>query len=151
MATVELDLSLEEIEQVAVNFLGKIQGNRQFAFYGSMGAGKTTFITALCHKLKALDLVNSPTFSIVNEYETESGDTIFHFDFYRIKEPEELYDIGFEEYMKPEAWCFIEWPEKAEELLPDNFILSTLALFLQASKKGLKAPFLYSAVDNFLK
>jgi len=114
-------LKLEEINAAVDSFLRETEGCKQFAFYGNMGAGKTTFITALCDKLKALDLVSSPTFSIVNEYETEGGETIFHFDFYRIKEPTELYDIGFEEYLTNENWCFIEWPEKAEELIPETF------------------------------
>lgn len=115
-------LTLEEIDVTVKSFLNVTEGCRQFAFYGSMGAGKTTFITALCNQLKAVDLVSSPTFSIVNEYETDGGETIFHFDFYRIKEPTELFDIGFEEYLTNENWCFIEWPEKAEELIPETFI-----------------------------
>jgi tRNA threonylcarbamoyladenosine biosynthesis protein TsaE len=117
-----LEMRLENIEQTAVEFLRTNSGYNKFAFYGAMGAGKTTFITALCKALKAIDLVSSPTFSIVNEYNTQDGNIIFHFDFYRIKNPEELYDIGFEEYCRNDAWCFIEWPERAEELIPDDFI-----------------------------
>lgn len=115
-------LSLENSMQVAKDFLDAVGTNKRFAFYGAMGVGKTTFITALCKKLKATDLVSSPTFAIVNEYETELQDIIYHFDFYRIKNSEELYDIGFEEYCQQDSWCFIEWPEKAEELLPDDII-----------------------------
>lgn len=122
MINMDLELKLDNIDIAAKEFLNALGENKQIAFYGNMGAGKTTFITALCSELKALDLVSSPTFSIVNEYETESGDTIFHFDFYRINEVEELYDIGFEEYIAKDAWCFIEWPEKGESLLNESFI-----------------------------
>lgn len=122
MSESRIQVTLENIENSVKQFLEKSNGCKQFAFYGNMGAGKTTFITALCKQLKAIDLVSSPTFSIVNEYETELSETIYHFDFYRIKEPEELFDIGFEEYITDTNWCFIEWPEKAEELIPDTFI-----------------------------
>ena len=122
MKEISFEICLNTIEQAADKFLTETKGHKQFAFYGGMGAGKTTFITALCSRLKALDLVSSPTFSIVNEYETESGTTIYHFDFYRIEEPEELFDIGFEEYISSDNWCFIEWPEKGEGLIPDSFI-----------------------------
>jgi tRNA threonylcarbamoyladenosine biosynthesis protein TsaE len=119
----KIELNLDNINQIAREFLAATEGKKQFSFYGSMGAGKTTFITALCHELKALDLVSSPTFSIVNEYETENGEILYHFDFYRIKEAEELFDIGFEEYIASENWCFIEWPEKAEHMIPESFVL----------------------------
>jgi tRNA threonylcarbamoyladenosine biosynthesis protein TsaE len=119
-------LSLDNSEQIAADFIEAVGTNRKFAFYGAMGAGKTTFITALCNKLKTIDLVSSPTFAIVNEYETELHDIIYHFDFYRIKNSEELYDIGFEEYCQQDSWCFIEWPEKAEELLPDDIVPVTI-------------------------
>jgi tRNA threonylcarbamoyladenosine biosynthesis protein TsaE len=122
MPEIRMDINLEKINEVAANFLKRIGSYKQFAFYGEMGAGKTTFITALCQILKAVDLVSSPTFAIVNEYETLTGNGIFHFDFYRIKEPEELFDIGFEEYLASDHWCFIEWPEKAEELIPETFL-----------------------------
>jgi tRNA threonylcarbamoyladenosine biosynthesis protein TsaE len=122
MGAIRIKLELDTIANAAKEFLDKTQAFKQFAFYGDMGAGKTTFINALCNELKALDLISSPTFSIVNEYETESGELIHHFDFYRIKDPVELYDIGFEEYIDADAYCFIEWPEKAEHLLPETFI-----------------------------
>ena len=122
MSEISIEITLDNIEQAADNFIAEANEHKQFAFYGGMGAGKTTFITALCSRLKALDLVSSPTFSIVNEYETETGSTIYHFDFYRIKEPEELFDIGFEEYIATDNWCFIEWPEKGEGLIPESFI-----------------------------
>lgn len=122
MSEVKIQITLDTIDSAVETFLSSTKGYKSFAFYGGMGAGKTTFITALCHRLKALDLVSSPTFSIVNEYETESGELIYHFDFYRIKETEELYDIGFEEYLASDNWFFIEWPERAEELLTDEFV-----------------------------
>jgi tRNA threonylcarbamoyladenosine biosynthesis protein TsaE len=122
MSSQYLELSLSSIQQVAAEFLRVCSPQRKFAFYGAMGSGKTTFITALCKELKAMDLVSSPTFSIVNEYETETGELIYHFDFYRIKTIEELFDIGFEEYCNDIAWCFIEWPEKAEEVISDEFV-----------------------------
>jgi tRNA threonylcarbamoyladenosine biosynthesis protein TsaE len=89
-----------------------------FAFYGSMGAGKTTIIKALCKNLGAIDIVSSPTFTLVNEYKTSVGESLFHIDFYRIKKQEEVYDFGLEEYLTGESYCFMEWPELVEELLP---------------------------------
>jgi tRNA threonylcarbamoyladenosine biosynthesis protein TsaE len=94
-------------------------GNRRiFAFYGSMGAGKTTIIKAVCEYLGARDIVTSPTFTLVNEYKTGSGESLFHIDFYRIKKQEEVYDFGIEEYLYGNSYCFMEWPELIEELLP---------------------------------
>ncbi|MBN1117135.1 MAG: tRNA (adenosine(37)-N6)-threonylcarbamoyltransferase complex ATPase subunit type 1 TsaE [Bacteroidales bacterium] len=122
MSEFELILDLEKIDQVAKKFIHLTSGKKKFAFYGQMGAGKTTFITALCHELKATDLVSSPTFSIVNEYQTENQDSIYHFDFYRINDTSELYDIGFEEYCYSDCWCFIEWPERGEAVIPQDFI-----------------------------
>ncbi len=92
------------------------------AFYGSMGAGKTTLIKNLCHRMGVTDEVNSPTFAIVNEYVTMENESVYHFDFYRIKKLEEAYDIGFENYFYSGNLCLIEWPEMIEPLLPDNHI-----------------------------
>lgn len=92
------------------------------AFFGSMGAGKTTLIKDLCHRMGVTDEVNSPTFAIVNEYVTEEGESVYHFDFYRIKKLEEAYDIGFENYFDSGNLCLIEWPEMIEPLLPDKYI-----------------------------
>ncbi len=89
-----------------------------FAFYGSMGAGKTTIIKAICKYLGAIDIVTSPTFTLVNEYKTSKGESLFHIDFYRIKKQEEVYDFGLEEYLTGDSYCFMEWPELVEELLP---------------------------------
>ncbi len=92
------------------------------AFYGSMGAGKTTLIKNLCHKIGVTDEVNSPTFAIVNEYVTEKGESVYHFDFYRIKKLEEAYDIGYENYFDSGNLCLIEWPEMIEPLMPEKYI-----------------------------
>ena len=98
------------------------------AFYGSMGAGKTTLIKNLCHRMGVTDEVNSPTFAIVNEYATLEGESVYHFDFYRIKKLEEAYDIGFENYFYSGNLCLIEWPEMIEPLLPDHYIRVSLRL-----------------------
>ena len=92
------------------------------AFYGSMGAGKTTLIKDFCHRMGVTDEVNSPTFAIVNEYVTEEGEPVYHFDFYRIKKIEEAYDIGYENYFYSGHLCLIEWPEIIEPLLPDRYL-----------------------------
>ena len=92
------------------------------AFYGSMGAGKTTLIKNLCHRMGVTDEVNSPTFAIVNEYVTEDGESVYHFDFYRIKKLEEAYDIGYDNYFYSGNLCLIEWPEMIEPLLPEKYI-----------------------------
>lgn len=113
--------SLDSIEEVAKEFINLMGDNTIFAFYGKMGAGKTTFIKALCKALGVEDEVNSPTFAIVNEYRSETtAELIYHFDFYRIKKVEEVYDLGYEDYFYSGALCFIEWPELIEELLPED-------------------------------
>ena len=113
--------SLDNIEEVAKEFINLMGDDTIFAFYGKMGAGKTTFIKALCKALGVEDEVNSPTFAIVNEYRSEStAELIYHFDFYRIKKVEEVYDLGHEDYFYSGALCFIEWPELIEELLPED-------------------------------
>ncbi len=95
---------------------------RIFAFYGQMGAGKTTFIKAICSELGVSDIVQSPTFSIINEYKTLAGESVFHFDFYRIRSIIEVFDIGYEDYLYSGNYCFIEWPELVESLLPENTV-----------------------------
>lgn len=115
--------SLENIHEVARQFVNHMGDNTVFAFYGKMGAGKTTFIKAVCEVLGVTDIINSPTFAIVNEYRSDkSGELIYHFDFYRIKKLEEVYDMGYEDYFYSGALCFIEWPELVEELLPGNAV-----------------------------
>ena len=94
--------------------------NRLFAFYGSMGSGKTTIIKAICKELGAVDLVSSPTFTLVNEYRTAKGEILYHIDFYRIKRRDEVFDFGIEEYLTGVSYCFIEWPELVEGVLPDE-------------------------------
>ncbi len=103
----------------AAKQLLKYTGDKKIlAFYGSMGAGKTTIIKALCGVLNATDIVSSPTFTLVNEYRTSAGESIYHIDFYRIKKQEEVFDFGVEEYLTGDSYCFMEWPELIEEFLP---------------------------------
>jgi len=111
---------LDDLHRAAKVFLDKIGDNKIIALYGSMGAGKTTFVTALCDILGVKDVVNSPTFTIVNEYQTDKGEPVFHFDFYRINRLSEAEDIGLYEYFDSGALCLIEWPELIEELLPEE-------------------------------
>jgi tRNA threonylcarbamoyladenosine biosynthesis protein TsaE len=122
----EINITLENLSSAAREFLIQNKNKRKFAFQGQMGAGKTTFITALCEELGVIDLVSSPTFSIINEYSTNNSDRIFHFDFYRINTTDELYDIGFEEYCYTNDWCFIEWPEKGVGIIPEDFLFVTI-------------------------
>ncbi|MCR5759541.1 MAG: tRNA (adenosine(37)-N6)-threonylcarbamoyltransferase complex ATPase subunit type 1 TsaE [Bacteroidales bacterium] len=113
--------SLSEIDTAAKQFLSELGDSRVVAFYGSMGAGKTTFITALCKALGVRDdAVSSPTFAIVNEYRSSSGESIFHFDFYRIERISEALDIGFYDYIDSGCLCLMEWPENIEDLLPED-------------------------------
>ena len=116
---------LEHIREAARTFIEQIDQQKVFAFYGKMGAGKTTFVKAICEELGVQDVITSPTFAIVNEYTGAKGD-IFHFDFYRIKKLEEVYDMGYEDYFYSGALCFIEWPELIEELLPDDAVRVTI-------------------------
>lgn len=118
--------SLENIHETAKQFIQAMDDNTVFAIYGKMGAGKTTFTKAVCECLGVTDVINSPTFAIVNEYRTSSAELIYHFDFYRIKKLEEVYDMGYEDYFYSGALCFIEWPELVEELLPENAIKVTI-------------------------
>ncbi|OPZ45818.1 MAG: tRNA threonylcarbamoyladenosine biosynthesis protein TsaE [Bacteroidetes bacterium ADurb.BinA104] len=112
---------LDKIDETAREFIGQMGNHTIFAFYGKMGAGKTTFIKAVCRELGVEDNVNSPSFAIINEYRsTAIAKPIYHFDFYRIKKIEEVFDLGYEEYFYSDALCFIEWPELIEELLPEE-------------------------------
>ena len=119
-------VKINDLESVAKELINFSDGIRIFAFYGKMGAGKTTFIQALCRVLHSADTVNSPSFAIVNEYSTAEGDIIYHFDFYRIKNLEEAYDLGYEDYFYSGNFCFIEWPEKIETILPAEYIEVTI-------------------------
>lgn len=113
---------ITQIESAARTFIEHIGDNRIFAFYGNMGAGKTTFIKAVCEAMGVEDVINSPTFAIVNEYETNGGDTIYHFDCYRINKIVEALDMGCEDYFDSGNLCFIEWPENIAALLPDDTV-----------------------------
>ncbi|MBQ5524424.1 MAG: tRNA (adenosine(37)-N6)-threonylcarbamoyltransferase complex ATPase subunit type 1 TsaE [Paludibacteraceae bacterium] len=117
-----MKFTLENINAAAAEFLKELGDRKIVAFYGSMGAGKTTFIKAICDVLGVTDTVNSPTFAIVNEYLAASGSSIYHFDFYRIKKIEEAYDFGYEDYFYSGNLCLIEWPELIEELLPEDTV-----------------------------
>jgi len=113
--------NLDSIKEAASAFIQQIGDRKVFAFYGSMGAGKTTFVKAICESLGVDDVITSPTFAIINEYHAHD-DIIYHFDFYRIKKLEEVYDMGYEDYFYSGALCFIEWPELIEELLPEDAV-----------------------------
>jgi tRNA threonylcarbamoyladenosine biosynthesis protein TsaE len=113
--------NLSELNSVAEELLAFADGEKFFIFEGEMAAGKTTFIKEICVALGTRDIVSSPTFSIVNEYETESG-LVYHFDFYRLKNLQEAYDIGYEEYFYSGDYCLVEWPTKVEELLPERYV-----------------------------
>ena len=114
--------NLETIHESAIEFIKNIGDKKVFAFYGKMGAGKTTFTKAICEVLGVKDVITSPTFAIVNEYTDGNGNPIYHFDFYRIKKLEEVYDMGYEDYFYSGNLCLLEWPELIEEILPDNAI-----------------------------
>lgn len=118
--------SLDGIADAARQFVDAMGENKVFAMFGPMGVGKTTFIKAVCEVLGVQDTITSPTFAIVNEYRTDSGEQIFHFDFYRIRKVEEAYDMGYEDYIYSGAVCFLEWPELIEELLSDDAVRVTL-------------------------
>ena len=145
-AITEMDIKIKDIEHIreaAREFVNHIGDHRVFAFYGKMGAGKTTFIKAVCEELGVQDVITSPTFAIVNEYTIDHSafpesavnngqcsmvnvQCIYHFDFYRIKKLEEVYDMGYEDYFYSGALCFMEWPELIEEILPDDAVRVTI-------------------------
>lgn len=112
--------SLDNLEETSKKLLNELEGYKIFAFYGKMGVGKTTLIKSICKLMGVEDIVDSPTFSLVNEYKTTDKRLIYHFDFYRIDNINEVFDLGYEEYFYSDSYCFIEWPEKIEEILPEN-------------------------------
>ena len=118
--------SLENIHVAAKEFIANMGNGKVFAFYGQMGAGKTTFIKAICEELGVEDVITSPTFAIVNEYTAGNGNPIYHFDFSRIKKEEEVYDMGYEDYFYGGNLCFLEWPELIEDLLPEDVTKVTI-------------------------
>lgn len=119
--------NLTDIHTAARQFIDAMGDSTIFAFYGKMGAGKTTFVKAVCEELGVEDAISSPTFAIVNEYLDGQGESIYHFDFYRIKNPQEVMDIGYEDYIYSGCLCFMEWPELIEELLPEDAVCVTIA------------------------
>lgn len=125
--------SLNEVSQVAQEIL-ELAAHKIILFYGDMGVGKTTLIKEMCSKMGVEDITHSPTFSIVNEYLSKS-ETIYHFDFYRLKNEEEAYDIGVEDYLYSDAWCFIEWPENIKNLLP----LESTEVHISLLENGMRA------------
>ena len=114
--------SIDQIGEAAREFVATIADRRVYAFYGKMGAGKTTFTRAVCEALGVTDVVTSPTFAIVNEYMGGQGEPIYHFDFYRIKRLQEAYDMGCDDYFYSGHLCFIEWPELIEDILPEDTV-----------------------------
>ena len=119
----------EELCAVAKMILEKYN-SKIFLFYGEMGVGKTSFIKKFCKELGVTDVVSSPTFSIVNQYSNVNDEIIYHFDFYRTEKKDEVFDIGYEEYLFSSSYCFIEWPEKIEDLLPTNYLKINIKLDL---------------------
>jgi len=126
---------LSQLKEIAAKLLQNFPAGRIFAFYGSMGAGKTTFIKVICRQLFVRDIVNSPTFAIVNEYLRESGGSVYHFDLYRLKSWQELLDIGYEDYFYSGNFCLIEWPEKIENLLPDDTVRVKIELSAERDQR----------------
>ena len=126
---------LGQLDEIAGQLLKKFPAGRVFAFYGTMGAGKTTFIKAICRQLFVRDIVNSPTFAIVNEYLRENDGSIYHFDLYRLKSWHEMLDIGYEDYFYSGNYCLIEWPEKVENLLPDDTIRLKIELSAERDQR----------------
>jgi tRNA threonylcarbamoyladenosine biosynthesis protein TsaE len=118
----------ELLPQVAKALLNSFPESRVFAFKADMGTGKTTFIKALCRELGVNEAMSSPTFSIVNEYRESNGESVFHFDFYRLKSTEEAFEAGLHELLRSGNYCFVEWPESAPEILPEETIIVTISL-----------------------
>ena len=127
--------SLDNIHEAAKAFLAGMGTAKVFAFYGKMGAGKTTFIKAICEELGVSDVITSPTFALVNEYTAGNGAAIYHFDFYRIKKREEVYDMVYEVYFYGGSLCFLEWPELIEEILPEDATKVTITEEADGSRK----------------
>ena len=123
---------LNALPVVAAEMLDTIGDKRVVAFFGEMGSGKTTFIKALCDQLEVSDVTGSPSFGLINEYRSKGGDTVYHIDFYRIRDLEEVYDLGYEEYIYSGSYCFIEWPEKVDSLLPED----TVRVKISVSEEG---------------
>lgn len=121
----KITYKISELKNIAIKIKSLFKTPKTLLFYGEMGVGKTTLIKELAKQLGVTEKTSSPTFSLVNEYKTEDC-TIYHFDFYRINQEEEVYDIGIEDYFHTNAWCFVEWPEKIPNLIPENAIIIKL-------------------------
>ena len=127
--------SLKGLEKAAKSLVDSFPEQRVFAFYGKMGAGKTTFIQSVCRVLGSDDTVTSPTFALINEYNTQKNGSVFHFDFYRIKNLEEVFDLGYEDYLYSGSYCLIEWPELIEPLLPEKVVRVKIEVEPDGSRK----------------
>jgi tRNA threonylcarbamoyladenosine biosynthesis protein TsaE len=134
MEVIKID-TLKDLKKAAVRFIQLMGENRVFAFYGNMGAGKTTFIKAICTELGVNENMTSPSFSLVNEYIANDNRLLYHFDCYRLKNIREAYDIGADEYFYSGALCFVEWPEKIEELLPSETVNVTIQVLDDETRK----------------
>ncbi len=126
---------LKELPEIARKLVEQFPEERVFAFYGKMGAGKTTFIQSVCRVLGSDDTVTSPTFALINEYNTQKNGSVFHFDFYRIKNLEEVFDLGYEDYLYSGSYCLIEWPELIEPLLPEKVVRVKIEVEPDGSRK----------------
>ena len=125
---------IERLPEAAAQFVDNVRPGRVYAFYGRMGAGKTTFISEVCRQLGSVDEASSPTFSIVNVYETEKLGTVYHMDCYRLEDEEEAFDAGLEDYFNSGAVCFVEWPERIEGLLPEDAVAVTIDVEADGSR-----------------
>ncbi len=135
MSEMILIKGIEHLEDAAREFLNKKGDRKIVALYGEMGAGKTTFTKALCRVMGVTDGVSSPTFSLINDYMTKDGESIHHFDFYRINKLEEAFDIGFEEFIESGNLCIIEWPEKIEQILPADVLRVKISVLNDGSRE----------------
>lgn len=129
--------SVDDLDEIADRLLKAFPDHRIFAFYGEMGAGKTTIIKSLCQVLNVEDSVSSPTFAIVNVYQTADGSYINHFDCYRMKSIEEAFDIGYEDYFFSGDYCFVEWPEKIEILLPEEAVRVEIIIDKESGQRNI--------------
>ncbi|MBR4849869.1 MAG: tRNA (adenosine(37)-N6)-threonylcarbamoyltransferase complex ATPase subunit type 1 TsaE [Alistipes sp.] len=127
--------SLEDLERVAEEVISSLDGRTVVAFCGAMGAGKTTLISAIMEYLGSTDSVTSPTFALVNQYNTQGGEAVYHFDFYRINRIEEVFDMGYEEYFYSGNLCLIEWPELIEDLLPEDAMVVRIEVLSPTKRK----------------
>lgn len=137
-AFMEIIFDLDEIEKTANDFLQLNQGSKLFAFSGDLGAGKTTFINALCRNMGVVEAVTSPTFSIIQEYATQSNDVIYHIDLYRIKSDQEAMDAGIEDCLNSNEICLVEWPERAPEIFPSETIFTRIEIISPNKRKLIK-------------